>query len=485
MLDPDLIDLREFGERYYDDPHSVYRELRDRGPVHRALLPDGRTAWLVLGYKEVRDALADPGLSNDVARSRRERGRDTSGAHLLLSDPPRHTRLRKLVAKHFTPRRVELLRPRIEQIVDGLLDDVERAGAVDLVESFALPLPVTVMTGILGVHDLDPTRFRAWTNAIVVSDGGSAEAREALAAMHEYLAGLLAAKEHDKGDGLLDELIEARRDDPTALSAAELLSMTFFLLVAGHETTVNLIANAVHLLLTNPAQLARVRDDPDLVAGVVEEALRHEAPLKLAAERFTTAGITIGDTAVPGDGETVLLGLAAAGRDPDRYTDPAAFDVTRSAGGNLAFGSGLHRCLGAPLAAIEARIAIGALLRRFPDLRPDGAPTWWRSSVTRGLKNLPVRVSVERTYMVDDRKSVVRELSERVTLLMPELREVAFDETSDLRDFAGFDSLVILQLLTHAEEVFGVSLMEDDVAIDSASSVGRLAEHIVGNRQAL
>jgi cytochrome P450 len=394
--DPELIDLREFGERYYDAPHSVYRELRDRGPVHRALLPDGRTAWLVLGYKEVRDGLADASLSNDVARSGRERGRDTSGAHMLLSDPPRHTRLRKLVAKYFTPRRVELLRPRIEQIVEDLLDGVERAGEVDLVESFALPLPVTVMTELLGISGLDPTRFRAWTNAIVVSDGGSAEAREALAAMHEYLEELLAAKESAKGDGLLDELIEARRNDPAALSDAELLSMTFFLLVAGHETTVNLIASAVHLLLTNPDQLARVRDDLGLVAGVVEEALRHEAPLKLSAERFTTTGITIGDTAVPGDGETVLLGLAAAGRDPDRYAEPDAFDVTRPAGGNLAFGSGVHRCLGAPLAAVEARIAVEALLRRFPDLGPNGVPTWWRSSVTRGLKHLPVRVSVER-----------------------------------------------------------------------------------------
>jgi cytochrome P450 len=392
---------------FFADPYAVYAALRDDGPVRRVVLPNGWDVWVVTRYAEARAALADPRLSKDP-RSLAERFGDdmirdddivaaSLRAHMLNADPPDHTRLRKLVTKAFTARRIDGLRPRIEAITDELLDELAAGaghGPVDLIDTFAFPLPITVISELLGVPPDDRDDFRAWSTTIV-SDGPDDEMQTASAAMATYLSGLLAAKRADPGDDLLTALIQAR-DDEDRLDEHELVSMAFLLLVAGHETTVNLIGNGVLALLRRPDQLSRLRADPSLIPGAVEELLRYDGPVNLATMRFTTEPVVLGDGVRIPAGEFVLVSLASADHDPSRFADPDRLDVTRPVGGHLAFGHGIHYCLGAPLARLEGEIAFTCLLDRFPHLRLAGTPTdlrWRHSSLIRGLERLPVQLS--------------------------------------------------------------------------------------------
>jgi cytochrome P450 len=324
--------------------------------------------------------------------------------HLLNADPPDHTRLRKLVSKAFTPRRAAGLRPRVEAITASLLDATEaRAavlkeaggpGTVDLIEEFAFPLPVTVICELLGVPAQDQAQFRAWSNAIVASSPDPGEIREAGEGMFGYFMGLVAAKRASPADDMVSALVEAR-DSGDSLNERELISMLFLLLVAGHETTTNLIASGMLALLTNPAQLARLRSDPALLPGAVEELLRYVNPLNHATERFTLEPVEIGGVTIPAR-EWVLCATASANFDPDRFPSADRLDVGRDAGGHLAFGHGIHFCLGAPLARLEGEVAFGALLSRFPSLSlaaDPGTLRWRRSSLIHGLETLPVRLA--------------------------------------------------------------------------------------------
>ena len=396
---------------FFTDPYAVYAVLRDEGPVRRVMLPNGWDVWVVTRYAEARAALADPRLRKDPSVLSEQCDDDvlpsrdivaaSLRAHLLNADPPDHTRLRKLVTKAFTARRVEALRPRIEAIADELLDDVATRledGAVDLIDAFSFPLPITVISELLGVPPDDRDDFRVWSTTIV-SDGPDDEMQTASSAMATYLSRLLATKRADPGDDLLTALIQSR-DDEDRLDESELVSMAFLLLVAGHETTVNLIANGMLALLRHPDQLARLRADPSLAAGAVEELLRYDGPVNLATMRFTAEPVVLGESGageveIPA-GEFVLVSLASADHDPARFVDPDALDVTRPAGGHLAFGHGIHYCLGAPLARLEGEVAFSRLLDRFPDLHLAGTPTelrWRNSSLIRGLERLPVRLA--------------------------------------------------------------------------------------------
>jgi cytochrome P450 len=389
--------------------------MREEGPVTPVVLPHGDRAWMVTRYAEVRAALADPRLHKDWA------GKLTSpdwvpsevtgylSVHMLNTDPPQHTRLRKLVTKAFTARRVAGLRPRVEAITASLLDAIEARVAVlrdtggedsvDLIESFAFPLPVTVICELLGVPARDRAQFRQWSNAIVASEGEPGSFRAAGAAMYHYFTRLVAAKRAAlaEGTGPADDLVSAlieARDSGDSLDERELIAMLFLLLVAGHETTTNLIASGALALLTSPAELARLRCDPSLLPGAVEELLRFTNPLNHATDRFTLEPVEIGGVTIPAR-EWVLCATSSANRDPDRFGDPDRLNVGRDAGGHVAFGHGIHYCLGAPLARLEGEVAFGALLARFPglSLAADPATLRWRpSSLIHGLEALPVRI---------------------------------------------------------------------------------------------
>lgn len=389
-----VIDLGEYGARFRRDPHRVYAELRERGPVHRVRTPPPEVyeGWLIVGYDEARAALADPRLSKDSSKKglfSAEEG--LMGRHVLIADPPEHTRLRSLVARSFTMRRVEALRPRIQQITDELLDEMLPKGGADLIEALAYPLPITVICELLGVPDIDRVAFRALSNEIVTPTDAGSE----LAAV-ERLAAYLDELIEDKrcaapADDLLGALLRTRAEDGDRLSGSELRAMAFILLVAGHETTVNLITNGVLALLTHPDQLAALRADMTLLDGAVEEMLRFEGPVETATYRYVAEPLEIAGT-VLAEGDPVIIGVDAAGRDPARFPDPHRFDILRAPQGHLAFGHGIHYCLGAPLARLEARTALRTLLERCPDLSLDGPPgPWLPGMLIRGVRSLPVR----------------------------------------------------------------------------------------------
>jgi cytochrome P450 len=358
-------------------------------------MPGGTPAWLVTGYAEARAALADPRLGKNMPGWHPEPDSIFAAldVHMLNSDPPDHERLRRLVNKAFTVRRVDRLRPRITEITAGLLDDMSTRNEVDLLASFAFPLPITVICELLGVPVTDRDDFRTWS-ATIVSNTATPEVFQAHAtAMIRYFIALLAVKRHEPADDLLSALISAR-DEGDRLSENELLSMAFLLLVAGHETTVNLIGNGVLALLLNPAELARLDADPSLIGGAVEELLRYVNPVNNATFRFAAEPVEIGGVRIS-RGDPVLVALSSANRDPSRFGDPDRLDLGRDSSGHLAFGHGIHYCLGAPLARLEAEIAFSHLLARFGSMRlavPADSLRWRPSTLIHGLEALPVRL---------------------------------------------------------------------------------------------
>jgi cytochrome P450 len=390
----------KLGGDFYQKSWEVYALLREQGPVREVVLPNGLPGWLVTSYDDARALLADPRLSKDHHRTvdllpPEVAGRFTSplNAHMLMSDPPDHTRLRKLVTKAFTSRTVEGLRPRIEQVAAGLLDAMPAGAAVDLLSAYALPLPIAVISEMLGVPEADRGRFRDWTLSVLTDTTPEVLVENSLQQTTVFLTGLIEDKRAHPGDDLISQLVQVS-DNGDQLSDHELLTMSILLLGAGFETTVNLIGNAVLSLLRHPGQLALLRSDPTLLPGAVEEFLRHEGPVNIATERFTTEPVRVGGMDIPAD-QFVLISLLAANRDERRFADPDRLDITRPPSAHLAFGHGVHHCLGAPLARLEGQIAIGALLRRFPGLTLAAEPEdlrWRESILIRGLHELPVRL---------------------------------------------------------------------------------------------
>ncbi|WP_030378151.1 MULTISPECIES: cytochrome P450 family protein [unclassified Streptomyces] len=387
----------------FADPYAVYGRLREEGPVHRITGTDGLPAWLVTRYDDVRQALADRRLSLDKSHGTPGGYRGMAlppalDANLLNMDPPDHTRIRRLVSQAFTPRRIQQLRDPVRRIADRLLDARRGDEEFDLIAAYAAPLPIAVICDLLGIPEDSRPDFRSWTDALMAPDPTRpARARDAVGRLLAFFTGLLADRRRRPGDDLLSALI-AVRDEEDRLSEDELMSLAFLVLVAGYENTVHLIGNAVAALLAHPAQLAALRADPELLDGAVEELARYDGPMPLAIRRFPVEDLTIGGVTVPA-GETVLLSLAAAHRDPRRFPEPDRLDLTRDATGHLALGHGIHYCLGAPLARMETSIALTALFDRFPDLTPACPPQDLRhrsSMRSRGLVALPVRTAAPR-----------------------------------------------------------------------------------------
>jgi cytochrome P450 len=403
-------------DTFQADPYPTYGRLRSDAPVHRRRDPNGIEVWTVNRYEDARAALADRRLSKDPGPMRDAFRRigiplgdedEGFGHNMLNADPPDHTRLRRLVSKAFTPRRLEGMRRRVQEITDGLLDRVQSSGAaeIDLIDAFAFPLPVTVICELLGVPVEDRDDFRAWSNAMitpVVDLEGRVRQREGARAMRAYLTGLVERRRprvrtdlpEEQQPDLVSALIAAT-DEEGALTHGELISMLVLLLIAGHETTVNLIGNGTVALLRHPDQLDLLRSRPDLLPSAVEELLRYDGPVQRATFRYASEDVEVGGVTIPRGGLVSVL-IGSADRDGEEFDDPDELDITRTDNHHVAFGHGIHFCLGAPLARMEGQIAFGSLFSRFPDLSlacPPEDLVWRPTGILRGLSSLPVRVA--------------------------------------------------------------------------------------------
>ncbi|QHC32928.1 MULTISPECIES: cytochrome P450 [unclassified Streptomyces] len=375
------------------DLSEAYERARDTPGLLRVRMQYGEPAWLATRYADARLVLGDQRFSRALSlehdEPRASEGRRDSG--ILSMDPPDHTRLRSLVAKAFTVRQVEKLRPQVRELTTSLLDAMEAAGPpVDLVDRYALPIPVAVICRLLGVPERDRPQFRVWSDAALSTSSLTAEEfdrnREELRA---YMAELIAAHRAEPQDDLMTALIEAR-DHGDRLSELELVDLCVGILVAGHETTATQIPNFVLTLLDHPRALAQLRAEPALITQAIEELLRF-VPLGSGAgqARYAKEDIEVGGTLVRA-GEPVLVAIGAANRDALRFTEAGALDITRGGNAHLGFGHGVHHCLGAPLARLELQEAIGALVARFPGLRVAGDITWKTEMLVRGPRVMPV-----------------------------------------------------------------------------------------------
>jgi cytochrome P450 PksS len=386
------------------DPFPFYARLRAEAPVFRVPLAGGQSAWLITRYDDVALALKDERFTKDRTKAQTPEQAAQQpwvpglfkplARNMLDLDPPDHTRLRALVQKAFTPRLVEQLRPRVEALANDLLDAARGRGRLDLIRDYALPVPTTVIAEMLGVPPGDRHAFTRWSRALVSaapSSWGMLRVIPAAWSFLRYVRAGIRSRRQAPGDDLISALVRVE-DAGGQLSEDELVAMVFLLLVAGHETTVNLIGNGVLALLQHPTELERLRQDPTLAPSAVEELLRYGSPLLTATERYAREDVAVAGATIP-RGELVYAVLASANRDEGHFRDPDTLDLSRAPNPHLAFGLGPHYCLGAALARLEGQVAIQALVRRAPGLRlavPAGSLRWRRGLVLRGLEALPV-----------------------------------------------------------------------------------------------
>lgn len=385
-----------YSPEFFVDPYPTLARLREERPVSRVRAFGFVDSWFVAGYDRAREILTDPRFRKALPGQPSPFMPPIDGPAVATmdSDPPEHTRLRKLMLQGFTHRRVGHLRERITQLVEAACDDLERRGGGDLVLDLAYPLPMTIMCDILGVPPGDRAEV-AERSAGLRRDSGLSGFEmlqrnlTAIKQMQEYFAGLLARKRAEPGDDLVSALLAAR-DGADRLSEDELLAMLMFLLFAGYVTTVSLLAGGVRTLLDHPDQLTLLRERPELVTGAIEECLRFESPF-MGAGRIAGADLRFAGADIR-RGDSVIISLNAANRDPAVFADPDRFDITRKPNPHLAFGLGIHHCVGASLARLEAEVVFGTLFRRFPELRPAHATGDWGSDgVVRAIAELEVR----------------------------------------------------------------------------------------------
>jgi pimeloyl-[acyl-carrier protein] synthase len=396
------VDYNPFTPEFHRDPYPFYRRLREADPVHWN--PPG--IWVLTRHADAVAMLRHPRMSSDFRNSdlyemfRQMQGIDPSTERtpsMLFRDPPDHTRLRGLVTKAFTSKRIDDMRPTMHAIVDGLIDAALERGEMDVVADLAYPLPVKVICGMLGVPEADHGRFHAWSRDLVatldpmVGPEAMNRAMESGLAFDDYFRDLIASRRTEPRDDLLSALISAE-EEGGRLTEEELLTQLVLLLVAGHETTVNLISNGTLALLQHPGQLERLRNEPALLKPGVEELLRYYPPVQLTG-RIALQDMEFGGSAIRRGMQVVAL-VGAANRDPAAFTEPDRLDLSREPNRHIAFGGGIHHCLGSSLARAEGQVALGTLVRRARsiELRTD-EPLWKETITLRGLAALPVRVA--------------------------------------------------------------------------------------------
>ncbi|MGM0922934.1 MAG: cytochrome P450 family protein [Bacillota bacterium] len=386
---------------FIHNPFPVYKEIRENDPVHRFLLPNGHFAWIVTTFKEASEVISDTRFvtyypyESELTRTDLPPHQEIISRNLLSVTPSDHRRLRRLIQKAFTPRMVEQLRGRIEEITNDLLDKVEEKREMNLIEDFAFPLPIIVICEMLGVPLDDQDKFRKWSDVIMEGINNpqlSQDSEEVMIAFVNYLKELIAQRRKHLQKDLISDLLSVE-DEGDVLSEHELYALVFVLIIAGHETTVNLIGNGILALLEHPKQKEKLASQPELIHAAIEEILRYNGPAEVSNVRFATEDLDVGGKHIK-KGEMVFIALSSANRDPQQFREPDSFDITREANNHIAFGKGVHFCLGAPLARLEGEIAISTLLRRMPKLRLniDRDSLEWRAGIIiRGLKEIPVK----------------------------------------------------------------------------------------------
>ncbi|MFI7190278.1 cytochrome P450 family protein [Nocardia nova] len=392
----------KLGEDFFQNPYPTYAELNRRGPVQHVEFPSGMRVWLITDYDLAKQVLLDPTMSKDLYGPAGETAQRNGNVvlrldprvndHMLYADPPRHTRLRNIVMKALSGNAVRDLAPRVAEIADALLADMAGRPEVDLIEAYALPLAISVISQLLGVPVADRTIFQTWLT-VQLSTAGVDEKYAAAAEFQRYVADLVENRRSGaQATDLLAELIAAT-DDGGHLSESELVAMVNALLLGSQETTAGMIGNAVRILLGDRGLFEDLRRDDYLIRPFIDEVLRFEGSVHMATYRFTTAQVILGSQRID-SGQIVLVSLAAADRDAEQFDRPHRFDVSRMDNRHIAFGYGVHRCVGAALARTEVSIAVARLLAVFPELDlavPAGDLCWQSSVITRALVELPVR----------------------------------------------------------------------------------------------
>ncbi|KGP80311.1 MULTISPECIES: cytochrome P450 family protein [unclassified Paenibacillus] len=384
-----------FSREFSQNPYPVYEKLRQNDPIHRVLFPHGDFGWIITRYEDAVEVLKDNRFSKDVIK-RYGPDQDNIFVHnMLFSDPPDHRRLRGLVQKAFTPRLIEGMRSHIQDIADDLLDNLNSQDKMNLIDEFAFPLPIIVISEILGVPLEDQDKFRLWSNSIIdaTSEENSEVFEKHAKEFIDYLNAWFAKVREQPGDDLISQLVVAE-ESGEQLTEKELLGVVALLIIAGHETTVNLIGNGILALLEHPEQRELLIKRPELIHNAVEEMLRYNGPVEFSTSRWASEDIEFHGHHIA-EGELVIVALDSANRDEAKFKDADVFDITREKSAHLAFGKGIHLCLGAPLARLEGEIAINTLIRRFPDmqLQADVNELEWRPGmIVRGVKEIPVQL---------------------------------------------------------------------------------------------
>lgn len=384
-----------FTKEFTHNPYSVYEMLRKEEPVFRVMFPHGEFGWIITRYEDAVQILKDPRFSKDMVRRYGADNQSIFSNNMLFSDPPDHKRLRGLVQKAFTPKLVADMRSHIQGIADELLDNLPSQEKMNLIDDFAFPLPIIVISEILGVPLDDRDKFRIWSNTIIdASIAKSAELFEQHAReFTDYLTAWFAKVRQDPGTDLISQLVIAE-ESGQQLTEQELLGVVSLLIIAGHETTVNLIGNGILALLEHPEQRELLINQPELIHNAIEEMLRYNGPVEFSTSRWALEDIEFRGERIA-QGDLVIVALDSANRDEQQFKDADIFDITREKSSHLAFGKGIHLCLGAPLARLEGEIAVSTLLNRFPNiqLQADVNELEWRPGMNvRGVKEIPVQL---------------------------------------------------------------------------------------------
>ncbi|MRX73793.1 cytochrome P450 [Bacillus lacus] len=388
-------DTKLFSKEFTRNPYPAYERLRQEEPLCKMKFPDGQDGWLVTKYEDAVELLKDSRIIKDPSKlfGGNMEYRSVFMHNMLFSDPPEHKRLRGLAQKAFTPQMIMGMKGRIEEIARELLNESSGKQSINLIDDFAFPLPIIVISEILGVPAEDRDKFRIWSNSIIDSSNGE-NPEQVLQHINEfisYLSEWFQQVKNKPGEDLISQLVLAE-EEGDSLTERELFGLVTLLIIAGHETTVNLIGNTVLAFLENPDQLQLLIERPELISNSIEESLRYNGPVEFSTSRWANEDIEFKGKTIR-RGELITIALNSANHDPEQFDQPEVFDILREKSPHLAFGKGIHLCLGAPLARLEGEIALRSLLQTFPDMQlaVDAGELEWRPGmIVRGVKEIPL-----------------------------------------------------------------------------------------------